>query len=284
MKLRNPILMSMFAAILATGCEPQNTASGEDEFLDSVGEALFAVEDDQFALEAEGDNEQIGEQKDGLCARLVDHKMGPPPDPPAGGAPMDGVEMADEDADVTATRGKKGKKGKKGKRAHKKKSMLKKKRMALLKIAYDFDGDGELSEDEKMTLRDDIAAGCEARHARILDEFDTDGDGEISEEERAAIQAVKAAKKEARQALFAEKKADLIEAFDEDGDGELNEDERARAKEAHKEKCQARIDEFKAGFDTNEDGELDQEETDTLVAYVLTQVQNAEPIIAKDVD
>ena len=31
-KLRNSILMSMLAAILATGCEPQNTASGEDKF------------------------------------------------------------------------------------------------------------------------------------------------------------------------------------------------------------------------------------------------------------
>ena len=47
---------------------------------------------------------------------------------------------------------------------------------------------------------------------------------------------------------------------------------------------QVELDEFKASFDTDEDGDLNNEEQEAFVAYVRTQVQNAEPIIPKDED
>ena len=78
MKIRNPILMTMFAALIAIGCESQEPSTGEDEFLDSVGEALFAVDDDQFALEAEANDEQAEDPKEGICSRVGGEKLGPP--------------------------------------------------------------------------------------------------------------------------------------------------------------------------------------------------------------
>ena len=61
--------------------------------------------------------------------------------------------------------------------------------MKLLEYVYDIDGDGVLSEEEKLPMYEDFNQRCEAIHSQIIEEFDVDGDGLLSEEERAAAHA-----------------------------------------------------------------------------------------------
>lgn len=73
---------------------------------------------------------------------------------------------------------------------------------------FDKDGNGELSQEERMAMRE----AMEARHKDKFKEFDTDGDGKLSEQEREKM-------REAR-------KAEFLKKFDTDGDGKLSEEER----------------------------------------------------------
>jgi len=77
---------------------------------------------------------------------------------------------------------------------------------------YDTDDDGELSDDEKETLKADIDEAVEERKKNALENFDADDDGKLSKEEREAVRAAK--------------KAQMLKEYDADGDGELSKDEK----------------------------------------------------------
>ncbi len=88
---------------------------------------------------------------------------------------------------------------------------------------FDKDGDGELSEDERVAAREAMQKHHkemdEKKHQWLLEKFDKDGDGKLNEDEKAALE-------EARKAKHEEFKKAMLEKFDKDGDGELNEDEK----------------------------------------------------------
>jgi hypothetical protein len=73
-------------------------------------------------------------------------------------------------------------------------------RMHLLRLVYDLDRDGALSDAEKAMLFDDFTARCDALHARLLAEFDADKDGVLSEAEQAVAAAAVLAAQEAAEA------------------------------------------------------------------------------------
>ena len=300
-------------ALSVSACEQQEPSSpGESDFVESTSEALFSIDDASFALE-----EEVGEAPadreealSGLCQKIG---QGDKPPKPAGERPQrgrpegempegEGPDGEPRDGDQRPPRGegspdgeapeangefdgrkmakaRKGKKGGKGKKGH-----LHKQRMKLIKMAYDVDGDGELSEDEKLLLKDDLTEGCEAKVARILEAYDIDGDGALSEEEKDVAAAAKEEKKAERKENRDAHRAALLDQYDADEDGELNEEERAAAKDAHKEAAQARIDGFIETFDTDEDGELSDDEFAVFTDFVRERVQNAEPIIPKPED
>ncbi len=124
--------------------------------------------------------------------------------------------------------------------------------MKLVRI-YDFDRDGELSEDERDALLADFTERCDALHQRALDEFDADGDGELSDDERQAA-------RDAAQARRADRRDAMLDEYDTDGDGELSRDELHAMHEArraeHEERRQACLD----AFDADGDGEWSDEE------------------------
>jgi len=150
-------------------------------------------------------------------------------------------------------------------------------RRALILMAYDTDGDRQLSEEERAALTDDLVTGCEAQHARILEQFDSDGSGDLDEEElslaREALSAHRQANRELRQERRETHRADVLEEFDTDGDGELNREERQAAHEAKRAQRQARLLEE---FDADGDGELNEEERENLTQTIRERVQSGQ--------
>ena len=59
--------------------------------------------------------------------------------------------------------------------------------MTLLMYVYDIDGDGSLSEEERIVIYEDFSYRCTQIHQQLLDSYDGDGDGVLNEEERAQI-------------------------------------------------------------------------------------------------
>lgn len=86
---------------------------------------------------------------------------------------------------------------------------------------FDKDGDGKLSEEEKVELRKNMSERGRKLPPLLMKKFDKDGDGELNQEEKA----------EARKVMEARRK-EMIEEFDKDGDGKLNDEERKAAMEA----------------------------------------------------
>jgi Ca2+-binding EF-hand superfamily protein len=82
-------------------------------------------------------------------------------------------------------------------------------RRAERRAAIDTDGDGQVSEEERMAAR-------QARAADRLSRYDTDGDGAIGEEERAAMRT--------------ERAEEIVARFDGDGDGKVSPEEAAAAR------------------------------------------------------
>jgi len=118
---------------------------------------------------------------------------------------------------------------------------------------YDKDGDGKLSEEEKVAAKEE----WKKRHVHMKElmgevkenlheKYDTDNDGELSEEEKKAI-------KETAKQQWEIKKEGILKLYDANGDGELDEDERKEARDAWK-------DEFLLKHDKDGDGELSDEE------------------------
>jgi Ca2+-binding EF-hand superfamily protein len=85
---------------------------------------------------------------------------------------------------------------------------------------FDADGDGVLSDAEKLTAKEaKKALGAERREKMVLKHFDEDGDGVLSESEQAAADKAKAKR---------------LAKFDADGDGELSREEHMKARKAMK--------------------------------------------------
>ncbi len=89
---------------------------------------------------------------------------------------------------------------------------------------FDADGDGQLSDSEKQTARQQfeekkaqMREEFEKRKTEILGKYDADGDGKLSEQERENFKA--------------DKKQEILEKYDTDGDGQLNEAEKKTARE-----------------------------------------------------
>ena len=105
-------------------------------------------------------------------------------------------------------------------------------------MAYDIDNNRSLSEAEGTALQNDLVAGCEAKRARLIEAFDEDGDGQLSEEERLlarrTIEEERAAEREIRD-------AEMIERFDTDNDGELSREEKRNARETFRAEREAEM-------------------------------------------
>jgi len=80
--------------------------------------------------------------------------------------------------------------------------------------AYDVDGDGVLSEEERQAMKE----AREAARAEWIAQWDADGDGVLSEEEKAAA-------REAMQAKIEETRTERFNEADADGDGLLSMEE-----------------------------------------------------------
>lgn len=78
---------------------------------------------------------------------------------------------------------------------------------------FDKDGNGQLSEEERTTMRETLQSRMQERRKEMLEKFDADKDGKLSPEELS----------KARDA----QKAEMLKKYDKDGDGELSAEERA---------------------------------------------------------
>ncbi len=82
---------------------------------------------------------------------------------------------------------------------------------------FDKDGDGQLSEEERKAMREELRAMWEKKRDEALAKYDADGDGKLSEDERRAMRE--------------EKKKEILAKYDKDGDGKLSKEEKQAARE-----------------------------------------------------
>ncbi|NMO17992.1 calcium-binding protein [Pyxidicoccus fallax] len=119
--------------------------------------------------------------------------------------------------------------------------------------AFDEDGRGTLSTEERAALVDAMEARCERLRSERLETYDTNGDGSLDEAERqTARQAVRARWQAKRQELLAE--------YDTNGNGILDSGERLALREDRVAAAQERRATLLATYDTNGDGVLSTEE------------------------
>ncbi|MDE0840352.1 MAG: EF-hand domain-containing protein [Kiritimatiellae bacterium] len=146
---------------------------------------------------------------------------------------------------LTCVQAEKGENCEKGKKHHKRPSK------AEMLEKFDKDGNGELSESEREVAH----KAMKAKHREHMKKrFDKDGDGELNADEQAAL--------DARMAEGRDRMKKMRESVDTDGDGTVSEDERAAAREAHKAKRAAVLEEF----DADGDGRLNGDERKAAMA------------------
>lgn len=115
--------------------------------------------------------------------------------------------------------------------------------------AFDEDGSGTLSAEERTALVNAMEARCERLRDERLEQFDANDDGKLDESERlAARQAVRARWQEKRRALLAE--------YDTNGNGVLDDGERLALRQDRVAAAQERRATLMATYDTNGDGTL----------------------------
>ncbi|WP_163994454.1 calcium-binding protein [Pyxidicoccus caerfyrddinensis] len=115
--------------------------------------------------------------------------------------------------------------------------------------AFDEDGSGSLSAEERTALVNAMEARCERLRDERLEKFDANDDGKLDESERlAARQAVRARWQQKRQALLAQ--------YDTNGNGVLEDGERLALRQDRVAAAQARRATLMATYDTNGDGTL----------------------------
>ncbi len=117
-------------------------------------------------------------------------------------------------------------------------------RRARLLETFDLDGDGTLSDEERVGMKQSLGA-------RLRERFDANGNGVIDDDEKAAI-------REARQERRGKRahrghRRHRLEQFDVNGDNTLDEQERAAARDARRVGLLER-------FDANGDGLIDDDE------------------------
>jgi len=102
---------------------------------------------------------------------------------------------------------------------------------------FDKDGDGKLSDEEKLAAREGFKEKhpqAAERFAEMKQRFDKNGDGKLSEEEREAAKAWMKEHHQERGGAKGEMRGKVLERFDADGDGKLSDAEKAAAREAMK--------------------------------------------------
>ncbi len=121
--------------------------------------------------------------------------------------------------------------------------------------AFDENGDGTLSTEERTTLVDAMEARCERLRSERLETFDTNDDGTLDEAERQGAREVVLAKWQA-------KRQQLLAKYDTNGNGVLDVDngERGTLRQDRMAAVQARRATLMATYDTNGDGWLSTQE------------------------
>jgi len=140
---------------------------------------------------------------------------------------------------------------------------------------FDANKDGKLSYEELAKVKEDVKKIMEERKQKMVKEFDKDGDGKWSDEEKEAMKkAMKERRKEMterRRKRRQEMRKKMLEKFDKDGDGKLSDEERKAMQEAfreRREKAHKRAEELaKVVFDTDKDGKLSKEEMRTMAIF-----------------
>jgi hypothetical protein len=79
---------------------------------------------------------------------------------------------------------------------------------------FDKDGDGQLSDSEKKTMREAMQAKREEQRKQMIAKYDADGDGKLDDKEMAKARA--------------DRQAEMLKKFDTDGDGKLSDEEKAK--------------------------------------------------------
>lgn len=111
---------------------------------------------------------------------------------------------------------------------------------------YDKDGDGKISEDEKVAARAEMRKEGGGRPGRkgpgggkmreeALKRFDKDGDGKLNEAERAEAEKFREERMKNGGPGDGRMREEALKRFDKDGDGKLSEAERAEAEKAREE-------------------------------------------------
>lgn len=125
---------------------------------------------------------------------------------------------------------------------------------------FDTDGDGELSEEERDVMREEMRARRqEMMLERMTERFDADGDGVLNEEEKLNAEA----ELEARRM---EREIRMVERFDSDGDGKLSDAENQAAREQFSRGRGGNRGGWQEAiqrYDTDGDGQLDLDESYT---------------------
>lgn len=105
---------------------------------------------------------------------------------------------------------------------------------------FDQDGDGQLSEEERAAMREEMEKrrggpnggpdGERPSREEMMKRFDADGDGQLSEEERATLRETMGDR--GGRGGSGGNRQKILERFDADGDGKLDEAERAAMRES----------------------------------------------------
>ncbi|WP_164017503.1 calcium-binding protein [Pyxidicoccus trucidator] len=119
--------------------------------------------------------------------------------------------------------------------------------------AFDEDGSGTLSAEERTALVDAMEARCERLRSERLEKFDANDDGKLDETERQAA-------REAVRAKWRAKRQEVLATYDTNTNGVLDDGERVALRQARVAAAQERRETLMATYDTNSDGTLSTEE------------------------
>ncbi|MFY2563493.1 calcium-binding protein [Corallococcus terminator] len=119
--------------------------------------------------------------------------------------------------------------------------------------AFDENGDGALSAEERGALVEAMEARCQRLRTERLEQHDTNGDGSLDEAERQAARVARRARWEAR-------RQERLVTYDTNDNGVLDAGERVALRTDRVEAAQERRATLLAAHDTNGDGRLSTEE------------------------
>lgn len=119
--------------------------------------------------------------------------------------------------------------------------------------AFDEDGNGTLSTEERAALVDALEARCQRLRQQFLEKYDTNQDGTLDEAERTAA-------RQALRAAWEQKRQELLAKYDANANGVLELTERAQIREDRIAAARAQRQALLAQYDTNQDGRLSPEE------------------------